>query len=458
MPAVIELGYFNTFWLKRLNSSATPQVADITYDWAIEESRIRGGYNNTSTDLGVKAYIVEEEAAQERRQNSLIYSGIFNSRTGINNTNEFSVAEEITRSIDPIGGSIQKLYAEDTNLIVFQERKVNKALIDKDAIYSAEGSALTTSAKLVIGQVVPFGGEYGISKDPGSFAVYGYRKYFADRERNLILRLSQDGITEISSYGMMDFFRDQLGNITTGKIVGGYDVYNQKYVISLQQTNNSATDYKTLSFDERTLGWDSTYTYRPDFLTSLNGRFYSIHNSSTQAYTGLWDHYVEGITYNNFYNVTSPSTIKFVLNAEPQIVKNFNTLAYEGSNGWEITSVLSDETGENTINDGVTWTNNIDTASRIYSYNQGTYEDNGVTYHAGFDRKQNQYVAPIKNSSTSNDGEVIWGDQVTGLKGYFATVTMKTDESFTVGTNLYSATNPGGLKELFSVSSTYSKR
>ena len=138
---------------------------------------IRGGYNNTSTDLGVKAYIVEEEAAQERRQNSLIYSGIFNSRTGINNTNEFSVAEEITRSIDPIGGSIQKLYAEDTNLIIFQERKVNKALIDKDAIYSAEGSALTTSAKLVIGQVVPFGGEYGISKDPGSFAVYGYRKY-----------------------------------------------------------------------------------------------------------------------------------------------------------------------------------------------------------------------------------------------------------------------------------------
>jgi len=455
MPAVIELGYFNTFWLKRLNSSATPQVADVDYDWAIEEARVRGGYNNTSTDLGVKAYIVEEEPNQERRQNSLIYSGIYNSRTGINNTNEFSVAEEITRSVDPIGGSIQKLYSEDTNLIIFQERKVNKALIDKDAIYSAEGSALTTSAKLVIGQVVPFGGEYGISKDPGSFAVHGYRKYFSDRERNLILRLSQDGITEISSYGMMDFFRDQLSTVSAGKIVGGYDVYNQKYVISLQK---NTTTYKTLSFDERSLGWDSTYTYRPDFLTSLDGKFYSMHNSSTATYTGLWEHYVEGTVYNNFYNVTSPSTIKFVLNPDPQIMKNFNTLGYEGSNGWEVTSVLSDETGEDTINDGTSWINNIDTASRIYSYNQGTYEENGTTYYAGFARKQNQYTASLKNNSTSNAGEVIWGNQVTGVKAYYATVTMKTDESFTVGSNLYPATNPGGLKELFSVSSTYSQR
>ena len=28
-------------------------------DWYVEESRIRGGFNNTDVDLGVKAYIVE---------------------------------------------------------------------------------------------------------------------------------------------------------------------------------------------------------------------------------------------------------------------------------------------------------------------------------------------------------------------------------------------------------------
>ena len=29
-------------------------------NWAVEEARIRGGYNNTSVELGVKAYLVEE--------------------------------------------------------------------------------------------------------------------------------------------------------------------------------------------------------------------------------------------------------------------------------------------------------------------------------------------------------------------------------------------------------------
>ena len=34
-------------------------------DWYIEESRIRGGYDNTDVDLGVKAYIVENSLAQQ---------------------------------------------------------------------------------------------------------------------------------------------------------------------------------------------------------------------------------------------------------------------------------------------------------------------------------------------------------------------------------------------------------
>ena len=197
MSATIELKYFNTFWLKRMinisqattsdsfsnintpeagainptfNNPLIPEnlplsftygtngentkivAADSTKDWVIEESRIRGGYNNQSVDFGVKAYLVEDETRQTHRASGLIHSGIFNSRTGINQTNQFSVGEDITRTIDPANGSIQKLYAEDTNLIIFQEEKVSKSLIDKDAIYSAEGkliSLIYTSSRIL---------------------------------------------------------------------------------------------------------------------------------------------------------------------------------------------------------------------------------------------------------------------------------------------------------------------
>ena len=179
MAAIIEVKYFNTYILKKTmkaggadpvwaGSFGIPQSkggfdrGSINDDnnWAIEESRIRGGYNNTSTDYGAKAYLVEDEPNSSNRINSLIYSGIFNSRTGINNTNVFSIGEEITKSVDPANGSIQKLFAEDTNLIIFQEKKVSRALIDKDAIYAAEGGGAVTAANLTIGTIQPYKGMY----------------------------------------------------------------------------------------------------------------------------------------------------------------------------------------------------------------------------------------------------------------------------------------------------------
>ena len=275
MAAVVEIKFFNSFILRKvvdasgdsviwngINGSAKPipQNATANQDksWFIEEARIRGGYNNTNVDYGVRAYLVESEPKAIQKQNSLIYSGIFNSRTGINDTNVFSVGEDITKSVDPANGSIQKLYAEDTNLIIFQENKVNRALIDKDAIYSAEGNATITSGPNVIGQVQAFAGNFGISKNPESFAVYGYRKYFTDKERNAVLRLSIDGISEISKYGMYDFFRDNLSSLnsttTSGKAIGMWDIYNKQYVLSLQPDINRTPapnpTYNTLSFNE----------------------------------------------------------------------------------------------------------------------------------------------------------------------------------------------------------------
>ena len=300
MGAVIEVKYFNSFVLKKTTSSLEPiwngslgvpealggykVVSDVLepQNWAIEEARIRGGYNNTSVDFGAKAYLVEEDESASFRINSLIYSGIFNSRTGINNSNVFSVAEDITKSADPSNGSIQKLYAEDSNLVVFQESKVSRALIDKDAIYSAEGGGSITSSNLVIGVIQPYTGEWGISKNPESFAVYGYQKYFSDKNNNVILRLSRDGITEVSNYGMIDFFRDTLTSIdsnnTDGYVMGGYDVHNSQYVVSTQENPvafPNSTLFNTLSFDERVKGWVSFFTYKPEQIFSLRNIFYS---------------------------------------------------------------------------------------------------------------------------------------------------------------------------------------
>lgn len=186
---------------------------DEVENWFMEASRYQCGFNNVSTDYGAKAYLKEQFNNLEYRPNALIYSGVYNSRTGVNDTNVFSVGENITKAADPQKGSIQKLYAEDTNLIIFQEDKVNRALIDKDQLYTSEGGSQTLPPGVVIGQIVPYKGEFGISKNPESFAVYGFRKYFVDKDRGSVMRLSNDGLTEISEYGLSNFFRDKLKQV-----------------------------------------------------------------------------------------------------------------------------------------------------------------------------------------------------------------------------------------------------
>ena len=307
-------------------------------DWYVEESRIRGGYDNTDVDLVVKAYIVENSLAQQHLASSMIYSGIFNSRTGVNNTNQFSVAEDITRAVEPSQGTIQKLYAEDTNLIIFQEKKVSRALIDKDAIYSAEGQAMTTSGAQVIGQIQSYAGNYGISNNPESFAVYGYRKYFTDRTQNVVLRLSQDGITEISAYGMIDFFRDNLSAVgNNGRIVGMWDMHNKQYVLSMQPANSA--NFKTLTFDEDVSGWTSLFSFKPELGGSLLNNYYTFEGGN------IWRHYADPILdntpYSKFYGIQYNSNATVVLNSNVSLIKNFSTINYEGSSGWNLESLYT---------------------------------------------------------------------------------------------------------------------
>ena len=123
-------------------------------------------------------------------------------------------------------------------------------LINKTTIYSGEqGANEVLGSPTFIGQIVPYLGEYGISKNPESFAFKGNRKYFADKNRGAILRLSRDGITEISQAGMRDYFKDNLK--IADKVVGSYDDSCDQYSISLQGDSLSG-GYDTLTFDEGT--------------------------------------------------------------------------------------------------------------------------------------------------------------------------------------------------------------
>ena len=300
------------------------------FSWGngVESNRIRDSFNLPFISNGVKVSTTfEDKYKEEHRKYGLIYSGIYNSNSGVNNLNQFIQAEKITKEINPTYGSIQKLHSRSTadgDLITLCEDRVLRILANKDAVYNADGNTQLTATNNVLGQTIPFSGDFGISKNPESFAAESYRVYFADKVRGAIMRLSKDGLTPISDHGMKDWFRDNL-KLSGHKLIGSYDDKKDEYNITLSNIN------KTVSFREDVKGWVSFKSFFPENGVSCANEYYTFVNGN------LFKHHVEfdalGVLRprNFFNNLYTPSSFSVLLNDAPGVVKSFKTINYEGS-------------------------------------------------------------------------------------------------------------------------------
>lgn len=314
-------------------SIGTPLAIDYfncySFGNGVESNRIRDDFNAPIIDKGTKvSATLEEPYGEESKGSSLIYSGIYNSTSGFNQLNQFNMAESITKDLEPIAGSIQKLHARDTNLIALCEDKVYTIFADKDALYNADGNINLTATNRVLGNASAFAGEFGISKNPESFASYGFRAYFTDKSRNAVLRLSMDGLTEISDKGMRSFFQDAFK--ASPYAIGSFDERTDSYNVSLNG--------ETIAFKEQVNGWVTRKTFVPETGVSINGEYYTFQDGE------LWVH--NNPSRANFYGSQYDATITPIINDAPTSIKNFKTLSYEGNEGWVADVITDQQDGE----------------------------------------------------------------------------------------------------------------
>ena len=233
------------------------------------------------------------------------------------------------------------------------------------------------------------------------------------------------------------------------KVVGAYDNYYDNYVVSMQQP--VAGTYNTLSFNESNNGWTSFWDYDPSFGNTLDNVYYTAKGGS------IWKHYDESVINNkgNFYGTYYPTSVQLSFNPMVSVSKNFNTINYEGTNGWQADFFLSDPTGQ--LLTEVTSNSYKDEASAVKSYEDGAYIEAGVTYRVGFNIKENKYFANLVNNGVQvggsdnlqfgMPGQVASNISMSGIKGFYATVKLSTDNT----------TDIGGFKNLFAVSSNFVK-
>jgi len=317
-----------------------------------ESDRARDDFNQKQMDNGVKAStVLAEPVREERREHGFIWSGIYNSNSGVNDTNQFIMAEAITKDLNPEYGSIQKLHQRNTDLITLCEDKVLKVLSNKDALFNADGNSNVTATAKVLGAATPYKGNYGISKNPESFVATPYQLYFGDAMRGQICALSGEGVRTISTLGMKNYFSDILKE-NVHQLLGTYDQKKKEYNVTIKKKlrrYQEVAESTTVSYNEKSKGWVSFKSFIPQDGISLNNQYYTWYNG------GLWKHH-SNVLRNNFYGTQYNSDITLIFADPTASVKSFDVMAYEGSQ--EKISPFTTEskdffTGDSSSNNGI---------------------------------------------------------------------------------------------------------
>jgi hypothetical protein len=212
------------------------------YGNGVESNRILDTYNEPWLKYSLRASTVIEDYEQQVKDASLTYSGLYQWSSSINRLNEFNLSTANFKNLDKNFGSVQKIYARTTDLLVLHQNKITSVLYGKNLLVDAVGGGTVASVPEVLGTQIAYPYEFGISSNPESFAVWGDTMYFADSKRGAVLKMTNDQVLEVSRVGMSDYFRDLMKANPQNAKLGAYDPYNHNYVIASTTIRNTPCD------------------------------------------------------------------------------------------------------------------------------------------------------------------------------------------------------------------------
>jgi hypothetical protein len=308
--------YFRTRKLE--NSSSVVETVNV------ESYQVSDFKESYQAFIGRPTAIIDQQ--EEQRIATLMYSERYIPNTSINNINRVFPDvnfEEYNKTF----GSIVHLHNEGDSLTMLQEDKISKVMVDRAVTYDAQGQAnYLGTQSVVLSPSISYAGEYGI-RDHRNFVSIGNRRYIADLERGVILRLSIDGIEEISRYGMKGYYSSQSKEAIKNSnivVVGLYDPLYDVYMPNFKQSGDM------YAFSEENNRWISNITlFDPEHAVYVNNRTFFA-NSSGEVYemnlSGNRNSISDGVT-----ETTVNSVIRFSSNIEPSVLKNYFALELDST-------------------------------------------------------------------------------------------------------------------------------
>lgn len=294
----------------------------------VESYKIQDSFLGKTFSIDSNPTEVSKEGYKKtNRFADITYSGVLNSNSNVNKLSEFNLAlANFKDDIDKTYGAIFKIKGQETNLQVYQEDKDSQVFYGKDVLYNADGSTNLSKISDVLGSQDLYQGDFGISFHPNSYDDYGNDSYHTDTKRGVVIKKSNNGLFEISTQGMRNYFKTLFRDNVINHINGKYDQYNNCYILNIKY---NTTSYVTWVYSDESNGWLGRYTFNPEDMCSINGKFLSFKNGE------IYEHN-QSLIRNTFYNIEYPSKFTFNFSQEPSERKIYKNIEIEGTDAWNL--------------------------------------------------------------------------------------------------------------------------
>lgn len=322
-------------------------------------------YYSSAVNSNGRPNIIDPNAKTSTNQTLIRFGGAYQQGTDVNLINRFY--EENFDEYDKNYGGVLRLHIRDRLMHVYQKTKVGKVPIYGQIVKDQSGGDQVLISDKLINPIQYYAGDYGIGDCPESLAWNNFTDYFVDDLRGVVCKLGQQGIEPISiTKNMNSFFVQNLKNYREGlnngyspglymgnpTVIGAFDAYTNKYILAMEEisrydetgTQIYFQSANTVAYNERSAGFESFYSYHPDWVSCLDTLLLSFKNGS------LWTH--NGEFSNVFYETGSESSITVVLNDTITDKKTWNNITEQGNVVWacpEISTSLNSPVGDKQI-------------------------------------------------------------------------------------------------------------
>lgn len=277
---------------------------------------------NWDTDIG-KPYVVTT-IGQVTKSNFFKFSSTVINGTSVNGLSEFYFLDE--DSVAQEDGPMYKLKAtarekdEATVLLAICRNGASSIYIDQAQMNLDQTTSFLIQAADVVGGEKHLVGGYG-TINPESVFDLNDDVYWYDAINGRHIRYAANGLFAISDFKMMHHFEDLRAalKVTPARVISGYDPF---YRLLLVSCGSSATNRKSVSWNESAKRWISFHSTVPDWYFDIEGVGYSVKGGT------FYSHNNAG-AFNTFYGAICDTVLEL----------NFNDQA-AAPKYWSVVSVL----------------------------------------------------------------------------------------------------------------------